>query len=142
MLPPTVPLHPLPPPLQISPRVFENDVAKDCLLPMGITSENVAERYGVTRYAQDAMAVTSHKNAAQARAQGYFDSEIVPTKAVTVVRATLAPQRCAAPRRPARVTHRPPAALSSRLFRTSRATPPATSSSHRTRASARAPPSR
>lgn len=53
---------------------------------MGITSENVAERYGVTRYAQDDMAARSHKHAAHARAQGYFDSEIVPTKAVTVVR--------------------------------------------------------
>lgn len=31
--------------------------AQDCLLPMGITSENVAERYGVGRKQQDAAAV-------------------------------------------------------------------------------------
>lgn len=53
---------------------------------MGMTSENVAERYGVTRHAQDAMAVDSHARAARARAEGRFDSEIVPTRAVQVVR--------------------------------------------------------
>ena len=30
---------------------------QDCLLPMGVTSENVAERYNVTRKAQDEAAV-------------------------------------------------------------------------------------
>lgn len=33
--------------------------ARDCLLPMGITSENVAQRYGVTRQEQDQAAVSS-----------------------------------------------------------------------------------
>lgn len=32
--------------------------ARDCLLPMGITSENVAQRYGVTREEQDHAAVS------------------------------------------------------------------------------------
>lgn len=32
--------------------------ARDCLLPMGITSENVAQRYGVTRQEQDYAAVS------------------------------------------------------------------------------------
>ena len=32
--------------------------ARDCLLPMGITSENVAQRYGVTRQEQDQAAVS------------------------------------------------------------------------------------
>ena len=32
--------------------------AQDCLLPMGITSENVAHRYGVTRKEQDQTAVS------------------------------------------------------------------------------------
>lgn len=31
--------------------------AQDCLMPMGITSENVAERYGISRKQQDAAAV-------------------------------------------------------------------------------------
>lgn len=33
--------------------------AQDCLLPMGVTSENVAHRYGVTRQEQDQAAVSS-----------------------------------------------------------------------------------
>ncbi|KAI2617873.1 thiolase [Hypoxylon sp. NC1633] len=52
--------------------------ARDCLMPMGLTSENVAERYGVAREAQDAFAVESHRRAARARAEGWFDAEIVP----------------------------------------------------------------
>ncbi|KAL5724297.1 acetyl-CoA C-acyltransferase [Ranunculus cassubicifolius] len=52
--------------------------ALDCLLPMGITSENVAERYGVTRKEQDQAAVDSHRKAAAATASGRFKDEIVP----------------------------------------------------------------
>lgn len=33
--------------------------ARDCMLPMGITSENVAQQYGVTREEQDQAAVSS-----------------------------------------------------------------------------------
>ena len=38
-------------------QVESDQRAQDCLLPMGITSENVAERYGVSRKQQDAAAV-------------------------------------------------------------------------------------
>ncbi len=57
----------------------ERDV-KDCIMPMGITSENVAKRYGVSRADQDAFAVISHQRAAKAQADGLFDKEIVPVK--------------------------------------------------------------
>lgn len=33
----------------LSPLVFEHPVAQKCLMPMGITSENVAEKYKVSR---------------------------------------------------------------------------------------------
>ena len=36
-------------PKKLSPRVFQNKNAADCLVPMGITSENVAERFGISR---------------------------------------------------------------------------------------------
>ena len=36
--------------------VFENEAANNCLMPMGITSENVAAEFGVDRATQDAMA--------------------------------------------------------------------------------------
>ena len=52
--------------------------AKDCIMSMGITSENVAERYGVSRADQDAFAYQSQHRAASAQAAGRFDDEIVP----------------------------------------------------------------
>lgn len=51
---------------------------RDCIMPMGITSENVASRYGVGREEQDALAVESHRRAAEAQEKGWFDAEIVP----------------------------------------------------------------
>lgn len=48
------------------------------MLPMGVTSENVAARFNVDRAAQDAFAVASHQKAAAARAAGKFKAEIVP----------------------------------------------------------------
>ena len=46
----------------------------------GVTSENVAERYGITRAQQDEMAARSHRRAAAAQASGRFADEIVPVK--------------------------------------------------------------
>ncbi|KAJ6852028.1 3-ketoacyl-CoA thiolase 2, peroxisomal-like [Iris pallida] len=62
----------------INPRASNFPQAQDCLLPMGVTSENVAHRYGVTRQEQDQAAVESHKRAAAAAATGKFKEEIVP----------------------------------------------------------------
>ncbi len=45
---------------------------------MGVTAENVATRCGITRAAQDAFAVESHKRASNAIAQGYFKDQILP----------------------------------------------------------------
>ncbi|PWZ36557.1 3-ketoacyl-CoA thiolase 1, peroxisomal [Zea mays] len=52
--------------------------AHDCLLPMGITSKNVAHRYGVTRQEQDQAAAESHRRAGAATASRKFKDEIVP----------------------------------------------------------------
>lgn len=54
-------------PKKISKKVFENKNAKDCMIPMGITSENVAERYGIDRSKQDQMAFESQSKAAKAQ---------------------------------------------------------------------------
>lgn len=40
--------------------VFENENAAVCLMPMGITSENVAKQFGVDRATQDQLAFESH----------------------------------------------------------------------------------
>lgn len=45
---------------------------------MGLTAENIARKYGITREDQDALAVESHRRAALATAEGRFDSQIVP----------------------------------------------------------------
>ena len=45
---------------------------------MGITAENVAEKYQIGREAQDAFAVSSQNKASAARAAGRFKDEIVP----------------------------------------------------------------
>jgi acetyl-CoA acyltransferase 1 len=55
-----------------------NATAFETLVPMGITSENVAERYGITREMQDEMAVLSNQKAVEAIEKGYFKNEIVP----------------------------------------------------------------
>jgi acetyl-CoA acyltransferase len=47
-------------------------------LGMGLTAENVAEKYGVSRSDQDAFALDSHRRANHAVETGLFDSEIVP----------------------------------------------------------------
>jgi acetyl-CoA C-acetyltransferase len=47
---------------------------------MGITGENVAEKYGITREEQDRFAVDSHKKAAAAWAEGRFASQVVPVE--------------------------------------------------------------
>lgn len=47
---------------------------------MGITAENVAERYGITREMQDQLAYESHQRAARAIAEGRFASQIVPVE--------------------------------------------------------------
>jgi acetyl-CoA C-acetyltransferase len=50
---------------------------------MGITAENIAEQYGITRADQDALALTSQQRAARAIAEGRFDSQIVPIEIAT-----------------------------------------------------------
>jgi acetyl-CoA C-acetyltransferase len=48
--------------------------------PMGITAENVAAKWRVSREEQDALAVESHRRAAQATAGGYFKEQILPVE--------------------------------------------------------------
>lgn len=45
---------------------------------MGITAENLAERYGISRQEQDELALMSHQRAAAAWGKGVFADEIVP----------------------------------------------------------------
>ncbi|HWT36923.1 MAG TPA: thiolase family protein [Paraburkholderia sp.] len=60
------------------PNPFLLDTHAEVYTPMGITAENVAQRYEVSRAAQEQLAVVSHAKAAAARAEGRFADEIVP----------------------------------------------------------------
>ena len=58
-----------------------SDPFKDC--HMGITAENIAEKWGIGRDEQDELAVQSHKRAAIAAAEGRFDEQIIPVEIKT-----------------------------------------------------------
>lgn len=47
---------------------------------MGITAENVAAKFGISRDEQDAFAVESHKRAARATEAGHFKDQILPVE--------------------------------------------------------------
>jgi len=53
----------------------------DVYTPMGITAENVAKKFGISRADQDAFALRSQQKATAAQKAGVFDQEIVPVKA-------------------------------------------------------------
>jgi acetyl-CoA C-acetyltransferase len=56
---------------------------------MGVTAENVAEKYGITREQQDALALESQRRAAHAIAEGRFKAQIVPVELKTRKGTTL-----------------------------------------------------
>ncbi|CAK9078891.1 3-ketoacyl-CoA thiolase B [Durusdinium trenchii] len=65
------------PPMNLN-EIFQNPGASASLTAMGMTSENVAEEFKITREEQDALAVDSHKKSLAAQAAGKFQKEIVP----------------------------------------------------------------
>jgi len=71
-------------PKEMNPAIFECEAAQDCMIPMGITSENVAEKFGITREAQDALAASSHNKAEVAQANGWFKEEIIPVETIQI----------------------------------------------------------
>lgn len=64
----------------INSRISNFPGAQGCMLPMGVTSENVAAAFNVSRKVQDEFAVKSHKKAFAAQKAGKFKAEIVPVQ--------------------------------------------------------------
>ncbi|NXL51672.1 THIKB thiolase, partial [Podilymbus podiceps] len=64
-------------PGDISSSMMENSKARDCLIPMGITSENVAEKFGVSRKKQDAFALASQQKKYIATSQELLSAAFV-----------------------------------------------------------------
>ncbi|CZT20771.1 probable 3-ketoacyl-CoA thiolase A [Ramularia collo-cygni] len=58
--------------------VLQNQDARDCMIPMGGTSEIVAKEFNVTREEQDRYAVESYRRAETAQKAGWFADEIAP----------------------------------------------------------------
>ncbi len=58
--------------------LLQNQDAKDCMQPMGQTSENVGKDFDISREAQDKFAAESYQRAERAQKAGWFDDEIVP----------------------------------------------------------------
>ena len=96
------------PPARPSPEAWLQANRPDLYLPMIETADIVAARYGVSREAQDALALESQRRTAAAQEAGRFDAEIVPitvTRAVTdretgettEVEATIARDECNRP---------------------------------------------
>ncbi|MFG6115398.1 thiolase family protein [Halobacillus sp. MO56] len=50
---------------------------------MGVTAENLSEKYEISREDQDAYAAESHKRSAEARNSGKFEEEIVPVEVIS-----------------------------------------------------------
>ncbi len=61
---------------QPDPELVQDD--PDVYVSMGITAENVAEKYDVSREEQDRFALQSHRRAVDAIDSGRFDDEIIP----------------------------------------------------------------
>ena len=61
---------------------MHHDGLIDRLVPghMGVTAENIAEKYGITREECDQLALTSHQRATRATQDGTFQREIVPVE--------------------------------------------------------------
>jgi acetyl-CoA acyltransferase len=64
-----------------SPNPYMADHRPEVFTPMGLTAENVAGRFKVSREEQDKFALRSHQNAARAIKEGKFSDEIVPVPA-------------------------------------------------------------
>jgi acetyl-CoA acyltransferase 1 len=68
---------------KFSSEIGSNALASACLIPMGITSENVAEKWNISAEKQNSLAVESHNKALKAQKEGLFSDEIVPVTAKT-----------------------------------------------------------
>lgn len=69
-------------PTNLSSKMNDCQLAADCMIPMGQTSELVASNYNVSREKQDKLALESHQKAAAAQAKGLYNDEIVPVKVI------------------------------------------------------------
>jgi acetyl-CoA acyltransferase len=83
---------------KVSPNPWLMDHNPDAYLSMGLTAENVAAKYGITREQADEFSLGSHKKALAAIAAGKFKDEIVPVEVKITAVANAANGHAAKPK--------------------------------------------
>jgi acetyl-CoA acyltransferase len=83
---------------KVSPNPWLMDHNPDAYLSMGLTAENVAAKYGITREQADEFSIGSHKKALAAIAAGKFKDEIVPVEVKITAVANAANGHAAKPK--------------------------------------------
>jgi acetyl-CoA acyltransferase len=83
---------------KIAPNPWLMDHYPDAYLSMGLTAENVAKKYGITRAQADEFSLASHQKALAAIAAGKFKDEIVPVEVQTTAVANGANGHAAKPK--------------------------------------------
>ncbi len=78
---------------RVSPNPWLVENAPEVYMGMGLTAEQVASEFEVSRQAQDEFALRSHQRAAIAMAKGLFKDEIVPLEIEEVTAGENGPQR-------------------------------------------------
>lgn len=63
--------------------ILKCEEARDCMQPMGQTSENVGNDFNISRESQDRYAAESYQRAERAQKAGWFADEIVPITTTT-----------------------------------------------------------
>ncbi|KAL2362757.1 hypothetical protein RJZ56_004340 [Blastomyces dermatitidis] len=72
-------------PQPFHPEIMKEPDAADCMQPMGQTSENVGDDFGISREMQDRYSVESFRRAEVAQKAGWFEDEIVPIRTTVKV---------------------------------------------------------
>ncbi len=85
---------------KIAPNPWLTDNYPDTYLNMGLTAENLAKKYGITREQSDEFSLASHQKALAAIAAGKFKDEIVPVPVSYTVLEAAANGATALPRKP------------------------------------------
>ncbi|EGW34606.1 uncharacterized protein SPAPADRAFT_60040, partial [Spathaspora passalidarum NRRL Y-27907] len=67
---------------KVDPSLLKNPEMAKCLIPMGYTNENVANKYNISRERQDVFSADSYQKAEKAVKNGAFKDEILPIKAL------------------------------------------------------------
>jgi len=70
---------------KVAPNPWFVDHRPEIYMNMGLTAEQLQQKYGISREDQDAFSLRSHQNAVRAQADGKFDQEIVPFRVETVI---------------------------------------------------------